>query len=228
MEKRIEQILSTGIEGAIFDVDNTLAKCNIVDFYLFIKKKELSPLLWWFYMFLFAFRVPILIFVDFISRDLFNRWFVNRKFRRFRYEELETYAEQFFEEFLSKRMIASTHDLIFQLKANGIPVVLLSTNFDLIVKQFGKYFDIPYTCLRIMRNDKGIMIDFSSLENFKENEVKKYSKRCIGVGDSKYDIPILNHVEYPFVVANKPRKWFRLLNKTPELLDTSLKRVGES
>ncbi|CAM4042722.1 haloacid dehalogenase-like hydrolase [Paenibacillus alkaliterrae] len=223
-------IIPNNVDVAIFDVDNTLAKCNIVNFYLFIQKKRKNRFLWLWYFISFVVRAPYFIVLDLVSRDLFNRLFVERKFRKFQYKELETYAELFFNEFLKHRMIASTHDLIKYLQSKNVPIVLISTNFDLIVKQFGKYFDVPYICLKILPTASGVTIDFSNLDNFKENAVKEYSANSIGVGDSKYDIPVLNYVDYPYVVADKPQKWFKYLKKTPVLLDIKIKKqmTGET
>jgi hypothetical protein len=94
-------------------------------------------------------------------------------------------------------------------------VTLLSTNnFDLIVKQYGKYFDVPYICLPVQKNGTGISIDFSKLDGFKYNEIRKFNPaETLAIGDSKHDFPALDYVDYPFIVAKKKKSWMKKLKK---------------
>jgi phosphoserine phosphatase len=222
---KLEEMIAGGVTTAIFDVDNTIAKCNIVDFYLFIERKRRMGWNWRLFFLTFVLRAPYYLVLNFISRELFARWFVNRKFQSFRYEELDMMAELFFQEELRHRLITSTCEFIAQLKARQIQVILLSTNYNLIVKRFGAYFDVPFICHKVINNGDHVIFDYWDLASFKERQIQSFPKNSIGVGDSKFDIPVLNHVTYPFVVANKPKSWFKTLNRFPWLLDPTVKKV---
>lgn len=207
------------VRNAVIDVDNTITKSNIVQFYLFIRKRQLSNWVWPFYFSFFVLKAPYYILLDVVSRDLFNKLFVLRKFKKFAYPELEEYSRLFFEEKLKAKFISFTHDLIFHLKEQGVRVTLLSTNFDLLIKQYARYFDVEFRCLKIIQKGKGISIDFSQLDGFKEAEIRQFDpSKTLSIGDSKYDLPALNHVDHPFVVASKESKWMKQLKKNTRFI----------
>lgn len=206
-------IRDKGVNSAVIDVDNTITKSNIVQFYLFIRKREMSKAIWPLYFSSFVVRAPYFILLDSLSRDWFNKLFVLKKFKRYSYSELDEYSRLFFEEKLKSRFIRFTHDLIFHLKKEGVRVSLLSTNFDLLIKHYARYFDVEYTCLKVIDEGNEISIDFSNLDGFKENEIRKFDPtKTLSIGDSKYDLPALKYVNYPFVVASKDSKWMKELD----------------
>lgn len=220
-------IRDKGVRNAVIDVDNTITKSNIVQFYLYIRKNELGKTKWPFFFSYFVLKVPYFILLDSISRDLFNKIFVLRKFKKFSYSQLEEYSRSYFEERLKEQFISFTHDLIFHLKEKGVQVVLLSTNFDLLVKQYGQYFNVPYVCLDVVAKGDGIDIDFSNLNGFKEKEIGKFSPtETLSIGDSKYDLPALNYVDHPFVVAKKREKWMKVLNKDARFIKSETIIIG--
>ncbi|MGG2196458.1 haloacid dehalogenase-like hydrolase [Paenibacillus validus] len=213
-------LLELGVDCAVIDVDNTITKSNIAQFYFFIKRKRLKHWLPWYAFVLYcAAAAPFYLIVDFLSRDLFNRLFVQRKFRKYAYGQLEEYAEQFFQENLKQQFIVTVHDLIFYLREKGVRITLLSTNFDLIVKQYGAYFQVPYACLPVIKTDAGVQIDFSQLEGFKRNHIQRFDPATtIAIGDSKYDLPMLEHVHYPIIVAKKQKKWMKSIQREAALI----------
>lgn len=215
-----DELIDRGVNNAVFDVDNTITKSNIAQFYLFIKKKRLNrSVYWWPFLMYCAIAAPFYLMLDFISRDWFNHLFVQRKFRKYAYEELENYAEMFFNEKLKQQFISPTHDLLYYLKEKGVQVTLLSTNFDLIVKQYSNYFQVPYLCLPVVKTDDGIRIDFSNLEGFKQRTMQQFEPAStIAVGDSKYDLPMLEHVHYPIIVTNKKKKWMKSIQREALLI----------
>ncbi len=217
---QFDEILKRGVNYAVFDVDNTITKSNIAQFYFFIKRKRLkNTLYWWPFLLYCASAAPFYLILDLISRDWFNHLFVQRKFRKYTYEQLEIYAEMFFHESLKQQFISPIHDLIFYLKSKGVQITLLSTNFDLLVKQYGSYFEVPYVCLSVIKTDNGIRIDFSKLSGFKHNSIQHFDPALtMAVGDSKYDLPMLEHVHYPIIVAKKKKKWMQSLQREALLI----------
>jgi phosphoserine phosphatase len=215
----------SGVTTAIFDVDNTLAKCSVVEFYFFIERKQKQGLRRGLFLLSLVAQAPYYIALYILSREKFIRRFVEKKLEVFRYEELDAYAEQFFQEELRHRLIASSCELLMQAKTKQLRVVLLSTNFDLLVKRFGAHFDVPYVCHRVIRRGEEAIFDCSELSSFKARHIHTFPKESIGVGDSRYDIPVLNHVKYPFVVAAGPKRWFAALHQSPRLLHPAVSPV---
>lgn len=215
-----DKMVGKGVKHAVIDVDNTITKSNIVQFYFYIKRRRLQGgLLWWTFVTYCVAVAPYYLLIDILSRDWFNHVFVQRKFRAYSYEQLEVYAEMFFRDKLSKQFITPVHDLIFYLKDKGVQVTLLSTNFDLIVKQYGAYFQVPYVCLPVIATDTGIRIDFSELDGFKRKHIQHFDPATtIAIGDSKYDLPMLEHVHYPIIVAKKQKKWMKSIQREAALI----------
>ena len=87
---------------------------------------------------------PIFLALDAVSRDSFNKLLCFENSKIFLCS-VGILIEVIFEKSLKGRFISFTHDLIFHLKEKGVYVELLSTNFDLLVKQYGEYFDVPYS-----------------------------------------------------------------------------------
>jgi hypothetical protein len=86
----IDMILKNGVNHAVIDVDNTITRSNIAQFYLFIKRRRLkSPVLWWSFLLYCSAAAPFYLSVDYLSRDWFNNLFVQRKFRKYSYDQLE-------------------------------------------------------------------------------------------------------------------------------------------
>jgi len=225
----IEELIKKGLKNAVIDVDNTITKSNIAQFYLFVMRERIqSRGLWGLFLLYCVLAAPFYLTIDFLSRDLFNRVFVLRKFKSYSKDQLEQYAAAFFEKKLKHTFIRFTHDLIFYLKKQGVHVVLLSTNFDLIVKQYGAYFDVPYVCLQVQQKGSGITIDFSKLKGFKESEIRKFNPSdTLAIGDSKYDFPALDYVDYPLIVADKQKSWMTKLRKSPAFIPCQIKSKTE-
>lgn len=215
-----DKLLEYGAKHAVIDVDNTITKSNIVQFYFFIHQKHIKNRIFWWSLVLYCIVVaPFYLVVDHLSRDWFNYLFVRRKFRKYAYKQLEEYAEQFFNEKLKQQFIVPVHDLIFYLKEKGVQITLLSTNFDLIVKQYGAYFQVSYECMPVKQTDSGVQIDLSQLKNFKRNYILRFDpSTTIAIGDSKYDLPMLEHVHYPIIVAKKKRKWMQSIQREAVLI----------
>jgi hypothetical protein len=117
----VDELIEKGLKNAVIDVDNTITKSNIVQFYLFVKKNRIRSRTVWYSLIVHCIApAPFYMALDLLSRDLFNKIFVRNKFKKYGVSQLEQYAEQFFEEKLRNQFIVFTHDLIFHLKAQGI------------------------------------------------------------------------------------------------------------
>jgi phosphoserine phosphatase len=117
------------------------------------------------------------------------------------------YGKKYFDEYLNKRFIYYTHDLLFYLKNKGIEVILLSTAVDPVVQPLAEYFSIPYTCISACNNENNY-IDVSQIKDFKIRFISKYeADTMMVIADSKHDLEILKYSRYPVIVAEKRKKW---------------------
>ena len=205
----IQNAIELGATDALIDIDNTLAKARITDLYMWMKRKEFTSIgLWRVWLIYFAVCWgPVYLLLDFINRDWFQRAFYHR-FHRYALQEIEKNAEELFESKYKQGFIAYTHDLIFYLKRNNVKVTLLSTNITPVVKLYGQYFDVPYICLPVDKREDGVRVNLDRLQDFKIRAAKQYeASKTIAVADSKHDLPVLNHVQYPFIVSKTKKKW---------------------
>ena len=153
----LHSIIQEGATHALIDVDNTIAKANITELYLWMKRKEMkSKVLWYLWLVYFAvFWGPIYLLLDFIDRDLFQKAFY-RRYHHFSLKEIEANSKELFEQKYKKNFIRYTHDLIFYLKKNNVQVTLLSTNITCIVREYPDYFKVPCICLEVEEMNQGI------------------------------------------------------------------------
>jgi hypothetical protein len=117
----IDELIEKGLKHAVIDVDNTITKSNIAQFYLFVMRERIqSRGLWGLFLLYCVMAAPFYMLIDFLSRDLFNRAFVLRKFKSYSIDQLEQYAEAFFEKKLKHKFIRFTHDLIWLFDTSSI------------------------------------------------------------------------------------------------------------
>ncbi|NOV00341.1 HAD family hydrolase [Paenibacillus planticolens] len=221
----MQSAIEHGAKEALIDIDNTLAKAKITDLYMWMKRKEFkSILLWRGWLIYFAICWgPVYLLLDFIHRDWFQRAFY-RRFHRYSLCEIETNSVELFESKYKQGFIRYTHDLIFYLKENNVNVTLLSTNITPIVRLYGQYFDVPYICLRADSHETGLRVNLDELKDFKINAAMEYDPlKTIAVADSKHDLPVLNYVQYPFIVSNNKKKWMAKLRHKVILISEDLK-----
>lgn len=216
MKAYARELIKKGVKNAIFDIDNTITKSNIVDFYLFIKSKHIRNK-WCYYLWFgaFLFTIPGYLMLDFFNRGWFAKMFVNR-FSSFSKKDLEQGAKEFFEKKLKKRFIKQVHDMVFFFRDNGVNVYLLSCTIEPIVKCYGEYFEVPYRCISVLEKDDKVKVDLSNFTNFKENFVYSFDPDCtVTIADSKHDIPILKYCRFSIIVTNnRIRNWMRGLKNS--------------
>lgn len=204
----VRNVLLRQPKVAVFDVDNTLVRTNITQFYFYLMKRQGRGIRYRFsyllLIFSFAlFWAPFYLLLDFFDREAFQRAFY-RRYSRFTTEEMERLAVPFFDEVLKPKLIPSTSQLVSHFKIEGLGVVLLSTNMEPVVRQVAHHFDVPYFCLKVIKSPGGSLVDLSELTDFKLHVARSFhAQSTIAVADSKHDLPVLKYVKYPFVVSKK-------------------------
>jgi phosphoserine phosphatase len=226
----IDNIIQNGATHALIDVDNTIAKANITELYLWMKRKKCKTTLHW-YLWCVYFAIcwgPLYMLLDFIDRDLFQRAFY-RRYDQFTMQEVEGNAKELFQKKYKKKFIAHTHDLIFYLKEKNISITLLSTNMDCVVKEYADYFQVSYICLQVKEMHNGrVQVNLEPLRDFKYRAAASFcAQSTIAVADSKHDLPVLNYVKFPLIVSNKRKSWMSGLKKELILLPQEIKDKRE-
>lgn len=193
----------------IFDVDNTITKSNIIYFYVFLIESKIRNKLFaslWKFLFMII-TGPIFLMLDLFDRSKVQK-IVYTLMSIHKLSHIESAAEIYFHKYLKHNFIIEIHNLIHTLKNKGANVFLLSTNIDLIIKQYAKYFDIKYFAIETSESTNGCIINMVGLKSFKFDKLHQFNGNfLIGIADSKHDIHFLNNVDYPFVVGKKMKNW---------------------
>jgi phosphoserine phosphatase len=214
MKTYVNELKRNGIEFAIFDVDNTITRSNILELYFYIKKDKFkikALYFLWFGFFVIS-HIPIYLTLDFFSREKFQRTFY-KNYRNTNLDEINRNAKNLFENVLKKKFIKDVHDLLFCFKNAGIKVVLLSTSIEPLMRQYGEYFDVPYECLRVFEDKNITTVDLSGLNDFKHNFIRKYDpKKTVSIADSKHDLPVLGYTSYSIIIGKSQKKWMKKID----------------
>lgn len=205
----INELISQGLDTAIFDIDGTITHSHIGNLYLHIKKKDLGGKLKWkcWNVFFSLTKLPYFLMLDKIKRSLCQQRLYSL-YAPYSDQTLELNAQDLFDRVLSKRFIKPTHDLVFHLKARGVKVILLTTNLDIVAQQYGDYFDVP-----IIAIPSNKLRDKSSLKSILESDLKAVNiesllgNKTLGIGDSKYDCPVFDKVDHSIIVAKRKKPW---------------------
>lgn len=222
LQRYIDEIVRRGIHYAVFDVDGTLSYTNSVMIYhqmlKYSNQNTLSLVIKQVYL---AFSLPYYLLLDCIDRDLFQRAFM-KKFDQFHYEVLRKWCRKYFNEIALKRMIPKTQIFLEMCKKAGLEVHILSLSIDLVTQQYGDYYHAQTHALRTHNIRGKCSVDFSELQNFKENYVRQFpSEQLLVVADSKHDLPMLQYAIESIVVGSKQRKWMSELRRMI-IMDTSM------
>ena len=217
-----DELVEKGVTHAVFDIDNTITKSNIVQLYLFMKKREARSKFTWLLWFVFfcVTYAPFFMVMDKIDRARCQR-LIYKLYRPYSKQTLDSEAKALFDEVLSHRFIHYVHDLLIHLKGKGVNVVLLSTNLDVVAKQYGEYFGVAYEGVSLNRliqsstsqygepQKKASSIEY--LDQFKKRFIKNFEQsKTLALADSIYDLPVLDYVDYPVLVTQKPQAWMKL------------------
>ncbi|GFN32733.1 haloacid dehalogenase-like hydrolase [Paenibacillus xylaniclasticus] len=217
LQKVADEWLDCGVRRAVFDVDNTLTRSNVVGFYLFVRSCRMNnKLRYRFWLIWFAIsRVPFYILLDFLNRDWFQRIFY-RCYRRIPLAELEAYAERYFDEVLRFRFLPGMQEFVTMLQQRGIEVELLSTSISPIVEQYSRYFGIPHHSLSVSEAPlpaAGTLVHLAGLKHFKRRRMLELAHMpTAAIADSKHDRDALAAAAHALIITSKRKRWMKQLN----------------
>ncbi len=192
-------------QHAFIDVDNTLTPTNIGSLLFYIKKKKLPKWRYHIWKVFFVLVVtPLLLILDKFSRAHVQQ-FVYSLYQKYDEQTLAFFAEQYFKERIEGNFLPDTHFIIQQLKMHNSKIVLVSTNLTCFVKTIAEYFEIDFQAIDLERlRDSPYQSQIKYLRNFKRSYMQQHHyDNSIGIGDSKYDQPIFEHVSNSLLRSKK-------------------------
>ena len=196
--------------AAFFDVDGTLVKSNIVDYYIHFATRDLTPLQRTLWLAGFAFKGVFYFILDLISRSRFNEVFY-RNYRGLPIDQMATWSQVNFEQIIRPRIYPSALDCINQHKARQERIVLVTGSLDFIMAPLAEFLDVDATLatsLTVENNHyTGQLSGLAVGEEEKARLVNEFAEReginlsqSYAYGDSHADLPMLNVVGHPVAI----------------------------
>lgn len=135
-----EDVSSSKMSGAFFDVDGTLASSNLIFALLDFQFWRLPRWRWFAWLFLFLPRIPFYIALDAVSRRHFNSVFF-RNYSGVYQSELEQWAQEAVTGFWRQRLFPDGLNRLQHHLAQGHRVVLITGNLKPIVEPLGVWLE---------------------------------------------------------------------------------------
>lgn len=205
--------------AAFFDVDGTLLDTNIVHFYVLFRTAAMSPFQRFCWKVGFLRRVPVLWFVDRLSRAAFNRLFY-LMYQGMEVEAVRRLSEEYFPTFALPRLYEGALREVEEHRRLGNRIVFISGSTDLVVAPLAAYLRAD-AVFAVSLEERGGFFTGNLLgeplsDVRKAEVVRAYAvsegldlRRCYAYGDSIADAPMLAEVGNP-VAVNPSRRLLRL------------------
>ncbi len=195
--------------AAFFDVDGTLVKSTVVDYYLYLATQGVSPLQRWWTTVQLAGKVPYYLLVDSLSRDRFNRIFY-RNYRGLSVEHCQQWSQLQFKEIIYPKLFPAALECIAQHREQERQIVLVTGSLDFIVAPLSEFLNAKAltACLKAV-NDKytGELIGVPLTGQEKAKAMQAFAlewgidlTQSYAYGDSAADLPMLQMVGHPVAV----------------------------
>jgi len=205
--KNINKIESANINTAVFDLDSTLLKTNIASLLFFINRKRKSKIGYILWLIKISPLIPILKIIDKFYRPL-TQLIIFNMYLGYSDETIKLDCEEYLSLHYKNKLIKESYEFLKILRGKGVDIYILSTNLHVFVNSISN---------RISAKGIGVSLDefrklstfnkIKYLEQFKQNTILKENLTdFIGVGDSKYDMPIFTYSNYSILVCDRNKK----------------------
>ncbi|MEG4916342.1 HAD-IB family hydrolase [Microcoleus sp. B7-D4] len=209
------------LTAAFFDVDGTLVKSTVVDYYLYLATQGVSPLQRWWTTVQLASKVPYYLLLDSLSRDYFNQMFY-RNYRGISVEHCQRWSQIHFKEMIYPRLFPAALDCIDLHREQERQIVLVTGSLDFIIAPLSEFLDAKAltACLQAV-NDKytGKLVGVPLIGKEKGRAMQEFAleqgidlTQSYAYGDSAADLPMLQMVGYP-VAVNPDSTLYRFAKK---------------
>lgn len=196
--------------AAFFDVDGTVVRANIVDYYAFLRTHGMKPLRKLLWQASFLPRVPYYFVLDKISRRAFNSAFY-RNYSHIGPAELDAKAEIHFREFMRPRIYPGAVARMLDHRKNGDLIVLITGSLEPIVWPLARCLQITEMVATRLRQQDGIftgelelgpLTDARKAETLRQVATRHHVSlaHCYAYADSRDDLPMLESVGHAAVV----------------------------
>ncbi len=205
---RFDAMVEQGARYAVFDLDGTILRSNIVMPYVYVRRRMMHPCLFWFWFVGYLVYAGIYYrWLDARSRLLFQKRFF-RRYERLPYDGVCRWSARYAQTALQHRSIVPVRELLDHLKSRGVAVSILSTGITPVVEPIAAALGVSCNCIEVKNVNGRCEVSLEALEGFKERIIEAFDPACtIAVADSRHDLPILQRVRFPVVVAGKYRAW---------------------
>lgn len=200
----------SALSAAFFDVDGTLTRTNIVQYYVYFAQQGRRPWsrAWWNVGFLL--KVPYYLLIDGLSRGAFNVVFY-RNYRGWEQERLAALGRLSFQAITLPRLYPAAVATIARHRQQGRRVVLLTGALDFIVAPLAEYLgvaDVIASHLQIVAGRATGELTAPPLGGEeKARRARLWAEQqgldlaaSFAYGDSRSDAPLLALVGHPVAV----------------------------
>ncbi len=206
-------------KAAIFDVDGTLVRSDIVDYYLFLIKRAGSRWARTWRLAKVVLSVPYWLLLDRRDRSIFNDRFY-RSYRGLSAKEMKALASLCFEEVLKRKLINGTVERLRRHREQGDRILLVSGSLDFILEPLARHVGADSVlCARLEEEEESFSGRLSTKPVIGEEKARlvcEFARResldlseSFAYADSESDMPLLSLVGHP--VAVRPAKRLRLI-----------------
>jgi HAD superfamily hydrolase (TIGR01490 family) len=212
---------ATGARGAagaaFFDVDGTLMRTNITQYYVHIATRGFSPLRRFAWMLGVGPTAIYYLLLDKMSRGAFNRVFY-RNYRGLEAARVRALAEEVFTTVMQPRLYPAARAAIAAHRARGERVVLVTGSIDFLIAPLARHLgvDAANTIAVTLAEENGRFTGELTgpplSDEGKARAVRAYAARegvdlaaATAYGDSGADLPMLAAVGHAVVVNPKPK-----------------------
>jgi fatty acyl-CoA reductase len=197
--------------AAFFDVDGTLARTTIVHYYVYFKRKRMSPFWGRCWQTLYLLKCLYFLLLDKIDRSRLNRVFY-RSYARLPVDRIKGQAQECHNFVIKPRQFDQAADCIAAHRSAGRRVVLVTGSIDFIVAPLAQELHVDdVLAARLVESNgrfTGELDGRPIVDEEKAVRVRRYAaendidlSRSYAYGDSISDLPMLAVVGLPQVVS---------------------------
>jgi len=211
--------------AAFYDLDGTLAECDVTDAYRFYAARlpRLSERAW--RLAELALRAPAYLAAELLDRRLFNEQFF-AAYAGISRDRLEDLAESFFVEVLQPRVYVEAHDLLERNRERGYEPILVTGSPDFVVRPLARAWRVTHVAANRFAFHDGRAtgrLRHPVLAGAEKAEwMRRFAathgialERSLAYADSIADLPMLAEVGRPYAVnpdlrlraAARARQW---------------------
>ena len=198
--------LPDDLYAAYFDVDGTLAKSNIVEPLLYIKKQIMPSYHYKIWKATLPFRFMYWTVLDNISRER-STASIYRQYKGISVETMSALKAQCYQEKYKNKLFSNALDTVSALREEGVRIVLVSGSLDIFLQPLAEELGAELIASRLKTKNgiytgeiEGYIVSGKRkavLVNEHAGQHRFDLKNCASFGDSGDDIPMLCSVKYP-------------------------------